>query len=644
MNTEARYGAYEAAVDRSPVRTVVVDDSPMMLKTLSLLLEREKGLQLVGTATDGRHAVRRAIELEPDLVLMDLRLPGMNGFEATRRIKARSPAPAVIMVTADDTPECRAAASAAGTDGFVGKQQMFTQLAPAIRKLFPKAASAGLVLCCVLAAARAAWAEQTPAPADTAPVQAIQQAPDPSAAVTAYANGIALDRNDPKLYEAYVARMVDFGLPELAYHQARMLTTLQSSNGLAWGVVAYVDARRGQMADAILAVNLAGQFAPENKFVAHTAGELLAWYDLKADKTTLPENARQGLAKIRALLGKQAAFTGAYDTACKAYQAQANAEVQPAQAAPGQYAPAPQASGAPPLPATPAAPPPPQVPLEGDLVAPLGYAAPAAPPAYYPDYSDASYGWAPDFCDNWGPGWIAPAPWSWWQPCGFWGGCGFFPFGAICLFGDFDHGGRFGHGDHWGRNGAFGPGRDPGVWHHGVHGRDSFFGTPARPSGSVAQWAHEGSRGPAALTTADTGSHWRSGAGERGSSSSTRPSWAGRTDYNFSYVAPRAASPVAGAFGSYRTTPAYRAQVYAAPHWAAPGGSSFGGYRQAPYSGGFHGAGSSASLGGYRGGYHGGGSRAGSSSGGFHGGGHSFGGGFHGGGFGGGGHGGGGHR
>jgi len=348
---------------------VVVDDSPMMLKTLSLLLEREKGLQLVGTATDGRHAVRRAIELEPDLVLMDLRLPGMNGFEATRRIKARSPAPAVIMVTADDTPECRAAASAAGTDGFVGKQQMFTQLAPAIRKLFPKAASAGLVLCCVLAAARAAWAEQTPAPADTAPVQAIQQATDPSAAVTAYANGIALDRNDPKLYEAYVARMVDFGLPELAYHQARMLTTLQSSNGLAWGVVAYVDARRGQMADAILAVNLAGQFAPENKFVAHTAGELLAWYDLKADKT-LPENARQGLAKIRALLGKQAAFTGAYDTACKAYQAQANAEVQPAQAAPGQYAPAPQASGAPPLPATPAAPPPPQVPLEGDLVAP----------------------------------------------------------------------------------------------------------------------------------------------------------------------------------------------------------------------------------------------------------------------------------
>jgi len=137
---EAEHGPDEGGRDSWPVRTVVVDDSPIILKTLSLLLERENGFQLVGTATDGYHGVRRVIELQPDLVLMDLRLPGMNGFDATRRIKARSPAPAVIMVTGDDTPECRAAASAAGTDGFVGKQQMFTQLPAAIRKLFPRVA------------------------------------------------------------------------------------------------------------------------------------------------------------------------------------------------------------------------------------------------------------------------------------------------------------------------------------------------------------------------------------------------------------------------------------------------------------------------------------------------------------------------
>jgi CheY-like chemotaxis protein len=145
MKMEAEYGAYEAAVDGWPIRTVVVDDSPTTLKTLSLLLERENGFQLVGTATDGYHAVRRVVELEPDLVLMDLRLPEMSGLDATRRIKARSPATTVIMVTAEDTPACRAAASAAGTDDFVGKWQMLTQLPAAMRELFPRAAKSDFV-------------------------------------------------------------------------------------------------------------------------------------------------------------------------------------------------------------------------------------------------------------------------------------------------------------------------------------------------------------------------------------------------------------------------------------------------------------------------------------------------------------------
>ena len=101
-----------------------------------------------------------------------------------------------------------------------------------------------------------------PEPEVAAAIQAIEQAPDPSAAVAAYVNGAAVDRNDPKLSEAYVARMVDLGLPELAFHQAQTLTTLESNNGLAWGVIAYVEARRGNMAEAISAINLAGQFAP----------------------------------------------------------------------------------------------------------------------------------------------------------------------------------------------------------------------------------------------------------------------------------------------------------------------------------------------------------------------------------------------
>ena len=126
-------------------------------------------------------------------------------------------------------------------------------------------------------------------------------------------------------------RMVDLGLPELAFHQAQMLTTLQSNNGLAWGVVAYVEARRGNMAEAISAINLAGQFAPNNPLVERTAGEIIAWYDIKADKATLSENAQRGLATIRQLLGKSPEFANAYETAKKAYQAQARAPEQPSQ-------------------------------------------------------------------------------------------------------------------------------------------------------------------------------------------------------------------------------------------------------------------------------------------------------------------------
>lgn len=416
-------------------------------------------------------------------------------------------------------------------------------------KTWPKLPSGWLIYCGVLAMAWTACSESSSPPSDAAAIQAIQQAADPSAVVTAYANGIALDRNDPKLYDAYVARMVDLGLPELAYHQAQTLTTLQSNNGLAWGVLAYVDARRGQMPEAVSAINLAGQFAPDDKFVVHTAGELVAWYDLKADKPTLPDNAKDGLAKIRILLGKRSVFTEAYATAQKAYQAQAKPESEPAQVAPsqatpgqaapaqpgpGQYAPAPQIPDASQVPAAPLAPLAPQAALPGDQIVPLSYAAEAAP-AYYSDFSDSYGGWAPDYCYDWGAGWVAPSPWWWWQPCGFWGGCSFFPFGSACLFGDFDdfhhfrhdgdfgRGDRFGHGDRFAHGGSLARGGDPAVWHHNFQGRGSFFGTPARPSSSVTRWAHQGSEARPALATSSTGSHWWSGARQQSSAAASRP-------------------------------------------------------------------------------------------------------------------------
>ncbi len=135
LSAQAPVTPAEPERNTRPIRAVAVDDSPSVLKLLSMILEEQDNVQLVGTAMDGHHALRHVAELAPDLVLMDLHMPGLNGLEATRQIKARPQPPAVIIVTADDTPSCRAAARAAGADPFVGKQHLFTQLPSVIGKI-----------------------------------------------------------------------------------------------------------------------------------------------------------------------------------------------------------------------------------------------------------------------------------------------------------------------------------------------------------------------------------------------------------------------------------------------------------------------------------------------------------------------------
>jgi len=280
--------------------------------------------------------------------------------------------------------------------------------------------------------------------------------------------------------------------------------------------------------------------------------------------------------------------------------------------------------------------------------------------------------WGPDYCYGWGPGWVAPTPWCWWQPFGFWGGCNFYPFGLSFAFGDFDdfhnfhHGGFFGHDGHFhqGENshhaGSWGHGHDASLWHSGPQGRNSFFGTPARPSASVAQWARTGSpaQSRSTLTPAHSiimiGNQVVSGSDMRpsiGSSSSSRADLttpgarAGQNHSESRSTAPRSPASSVGALGSYRPSPAPHITTFGAPphhvpayswapRYADPRVNSFRGYgggrSSVPmslspgsfsgraYAGGFHG-GSSHSRSSYSGGFHGGGLSGG---GGFHGGGH----------------------
>jgi len=98
-----------------------VDDSPYMLKTYERILALESGFTLVGTATDGRQALTSVLTLQPELVLMDIHMPHMNGIETTRAMKQSPRPPLIIIVSSDDSPAAQRLAKTAGADHFVSK-------------------------------------------------------------------------------------------------------------------------------------------------------------------------------------------------------------------------------------------------------------------------------------------------------------------------------------------------------------------------------------------------------------------------------------------------------------------------------------------------------------------------------------------
>ena len=89
-------------MDEPHLKVLVVDDEPLATERLQLLLARNGGVDLVGTASDGEGAVRMAEALSPDLLLLDVAMPGMDGIDVARALAERRPCPAVIFVTAFD--------------------------------------------------------------------------------------------------------------------------------------------------------------------------------------------------------------------------------------------------------------------------------------------------------------------------------------------------------------------------------------------------------------------------------------------------------------------------------------------------------------------------------------------------------------
>jgi DNA-binding NarL/FixJ family response regulator len=118
---------------RAPISVLLVDDQALLRMGFRLVLEAEPDLVVVGEAGDGEQGVRQALALRPDVVLMDVRMPGTNGIQATERIVAALPGCRVVILTTFDLDEYAFAALRAGASGFLLKDARPAELTAAIR-------------------------------------------------------------------------------------------------------------------------------------------------------------------------------------------------------------------------------------------------------------------------------------------------------------------------------------------------------------------------------------------------------------------------------------------------------------------------------------------------------------------------------
>jgi DNA-binding NarL/FixJ family response regulator len=118
-----------------PIRVLIVDDQALVRLGFRMVLEAEPDLHVVGEAGDGESATRLAVESRPDVILMDVRMPGVDGIEATRRIVAANPEARVIILTTFDLDEYAFGGLRAGASGFLLKDVRPAELTQAIRSV-----------------------------------------------------------------------------------------------------------------------------------------------------------------------------------------------------------------------------------------------------------------------------------------------------------------------------------------------------------------------------------------------------------------------------------------------------------------------------------------------------------------------------
>jgi two-component system response regulator NreC len=118
------------------IRVLVVDDHAVLRAGLRMLIRAQADMDVVAEAADGDEAVRKAVEARPDVVLMDLSMPGSGGIRAIERVRHECPASRVLVLTMHDVPAYLRSALAAGATGYVVKSAADSELLSAIRGVY----------------------------------------------------------------------------------------------------------------------------------------------------------------------------------------------------------------------------------------------------------------------------------------------------------------------------------------------------------------------------------------------------------------------------------------------------------------------------------------------------------------------------
>jgi len=216
-----------------PIRVLIADDHPLFRDGLSALVDEGPDTELAGSATTGTEAVDLAIATQPDVVVMDLHMPGLNGIEATRRIVADSPHIAVLVLTMFDDDDSIFSALRAGARGYLLKGADQEQIRAAIRA----AANGEIIFGTQLAARMLAYFTA----GATAPPQAFPQLTDREREV--------LDLVAQGRANAVIAAKLGLSQKTVRNHVSNILTKLQVADR-AQAIVQARDAGLGRQSRA----------------------------------------------------------------------------------------------------------------------------------------------------------------------------------------------------------------------------------------------------------------------------------------------------------------------------------------------------------------------------------------------------------